>query len=536
MPVATTYPGVYVEEIPSGVRTITGVATSMTAFVGRAPRGPINDPILVNSLADFGRTFGGVAEDFPMTYAVEDYFVNGGAQALVVRLYKKADANSGSAVMTFGAGDKALKLTAVSPGTWANALRAEVDRDFGGVKPEELKARFGVEQGDLFNLTFIRLNPDGTDGDRERIRNVTVKAGNRRIDRVLARDSKWFAIPEPAVDDATGALKADAPTDAGKEKRVEAKDGGDSAPLTDKNDFLGEADKKTGLNALAKTDIFNLLCIPADRRDSDVPKEVLATALQLCVERRAVLIVDAPMESIADPFNATTARKEIADLDIVGTAARNAAIFYPRILRADSEREGEVGTFVPCGAIAGVIARTDVQRGVWKASAGVDAGLAGIEGPSLVLNDLENGTLNPFGINCLRAFPVFGNVVWGARTMRGADQLADEYKYLAVRRLALYIEESLYRGTQWVVFEPNDEPLWAQVRLNVGAFMHTLFRQGAFAGRSPKEAYFVKCDAETTPQNDVNLGIVNIVVGFAPLKPAEFVIIKLQQMPGQIDA
>ena len=151
------------------------------------------------------------------------------------------------------------------------------------------------------------------------------------------------------------------------------------------------------------------------------------------------------------------------------------------------------------------------------------------------LTDKENGILNPIGINCLRTFPIFGRVTWGTRTLRGADQAADEYKYIPVRRTALFIEESLYRGTKWVVFEPNDEPLWAQIRLNIGAFMHNLFRQGAFQGTTPREAYFVKCDKETTTQNDINLGIVNIVVGFAPLKPAEFVIIKLQQMAGQIE-
>jgi phage tail sheath protein FI len=152
------------------------------------------------------------------------------------------------------------------------------------------------------------------------------------------------------------------------------------------------------------------------------------------------------------------------------------------------------------------------------------------------MTDAENGQLNPLGLNCLRSFPVIGRVVWGSRTLRGADQLASEWKYVPVRRLALYIEESLYRGTQWVVFEPNDEPLWAQIRLNVGAFMQNLFRQGAFQGKTPQEAYFVKCDKETTTQNDINLGIVNIVVGFAPLKPAEFVIIQLQQMAGQVQA
>jgi phage tail sheath protein FI len=151
------------------------------------------------------------------------------------------------------------------------------------------------------------------------------------------------------------------------------------------------------------------------------------------------------------------------------------------------------------------------------------------------LNNDDSGALNPLGINCIRSFPVTGHAVWGARTLAGSDVLASEWKYVPVRRTALFIEESLFRGTQWVVFEPNDEPLWAQIRLNLGAFMHNLFRQGAFQGVTPKDAYFVKCDKETTTQTDINLGIVNILVGFAPLKPAEFVVIKIQQMAGQIE-
>ena len=207
-------------------------------------------------------------------------------------------------------------------------------------------------------------------------------------------------------------------------------------------------------------------------------------------------------------------------------------MFFPRLKQPNPLRENQMEEFVPCGAVAGLFACTDTERGVWKAPAGLDATLR--DGPQLSVppTDEENGELNPLGLNCLRAFPIIGRVVWGSRTLRGADILADEYKYVPVRRLALFVEESLYRGTQWVVFEPNDEPLWAQIRLNVGAFMHNLFRQGAFQGTTPREAYFVKCDKETTTQSDINLGIVNIVVGFAPLKPAEFVTIKIQQIAG----
>jgi hypothetical protein len=289
--------------------------------------------------------------------------------------------------------------------------------------------------------------------------------------------------------------------------------------------------------ALKKADLFNLLCIPPDVLGADTPKEVYQEAMTFCKAERAMLIVDPPAawgenktDLISDPQ-----AKLSSDIGLTGLAARNAVLYFPLVLESDPLREGQIDSFVPCGIVAGVMARTDTQRGVWKAPAGVDATLNGVQGLQVKLTDDENGLLNPVAINCLRSFPIYGQVVWGARTLRGADQLADEYKYVPVRRLALYIEESLFRGLKWVVFEPNDEPLWAQIRLNVGAFMHNLFRQGAFQGSTPREAYFVKCDSETTTQNDINLGIVNVVVGFAPLKPAEFVIIKIQQMAGQIE-
>jgi hypothetical protein len=258
--------------------------------------------------------------------------------------------------------------------------------------------------------------------------------------------------------------------------------------------------------------------------------------LTYCHDRRAMLIVDSPAAWSADGnvLAASEAKKHLPDLGLTGENARNAALYFPRVRESDPLRDGQLDTFVPCGIVAGIMARTDTTRGVWKAPAGLDATLSGVQALDVNLNDGENGLLNPLGINCLRFFPVAGRVVWGSRTLRGADQLADEYKYVPVRRTALFLEESLYRGLQWVVFEPNDEPLWAQIRLNVGAFMQSLFRQGAFQGTTPRDAYFVKCDNETTTQTDINLGIVNIIVGFAPLKPAEFVVIKLQQMAGQI--
>jgi phage tail sheath protein FI len=310
---------------------------------------------------------------------------------------------------------------------------------------------------------------------------------------------------------------------------------GDDGSLPQPSDYIGSMDKKTGIYALEKADLFNLLCIPPAEREGDTDVTIYQNALPYCVKRRALLVVDPPAAWGAQPETAAkTALAGLPNLGLSGTDSRNAALYFPRVVEVDSLLGGHTDEFVPCGIVAGIMARTDSQRGVWKAPAGLDAALNAVQGLQVNLTDPENGQLNPMAINCLRSFPVNGRVVWGARTVRGADQFADEYKYVPVRRMALFLEESLYRGTQWVVFEPNDEPLWAQIRLNIGAFMQNLFRQGAFQGRTPREAYLVKCDSETTTQNDINLGVVNILIGFAPLKPAEFVIIKIQQLAGQI--
>jgi uncharacterized protein len=275
-----------------------------------------------------------------------------------------------------------------------------------------------------------------------------------------------------------------------------------------------------------KVDLFNLLLLPRDKEPGILNVEqVYGKASTFCQKERAFLIMDAP-----DWGTVQNAQDGIAMLRI-GLVKDHSAIYHPKIKVRENGTETEIG---PGGAIAGIMARTDSNRGVWKAPAGTEADIRGISGIKQRLTDNENGVLNPRAINTIRAFPN-GIVVWGARTMDGDDDFQSEYKYIPVRRLALFMEESLYRGLKWVVFEPNDEPLWAQIRLNVGAFMHDLFRQGAFQGVSPKDAYFVKCDKETTTQSDINQGVVNIWVGFAPLKPAEFVILHIQQVAGNIN-
>ncbi len=523
MPITPTYPGVYIEEIPSGVRTLVGVATSITAFIGRALRGSVNNPVRIQSFADFERNFGGLWIHSTMSYAVQHYFLNGGTDAVIVRTVHSKDPsannNASKATLTLDG----LALEAASEGVWGSKLRVRVGHRTRDLEPSE-------PANSLFNLSIKDMDTD----EVESFRNLSTDPNNRRfITNVLGQESKLIQVasssPVPAQ---RPAEQPDPPTgrdpfeESGSHKPFN-NDGGDGINLTD-NDVVGTESEKIGIYALEKVDLFNLLCIPPLTREVDVdPVTTLAPALAYCKKRRAMLIVDSPM-------NWNGVSQVVAGVDSLNLRDKDAAIFFPRLKIPDPLKENRLEEFVPCGAVAGIFARTDAQRGVWKAPAGLEATLAGVKELTYRLTDGENGQLNPLGVNCLRNFPVIGNVVWGSRTLVGADRLASEWKYIPVRRLTLFLEESLYRGTQWVVFEPNDEPLWAQIRLNVGAFMQNLFRQGAFQGKTPREAYLVKCDKDTTTQNDINLGIVNVVVGFAPLKPAEFVIIKIQQLAGQI--
>jgi phage tail sheath protein FI len=533
MPTAVSYPGVYVEEVPSGVRTIAGVATSVTAFVGKAARGPVNQAITVTSFADFERVFGGLRAELTLGYAVRDFFVNGGSRAIVVRLFKKA--GGAAAKATFDLTN--LNLEAASEGAWGNQVRVRVEHKAAGdANAAAVAARLGVAATDLFDL-IIR---DGGTGAVESFLNLTTKESARRADRVLKAESRLVnvttALPANAIPAASAGALTDADVWTDATKSTPAKSTGNSAAADSAAlaaaDYEGSLAAKTGIYALEQADLFNLLCITADARGGDVPDATYSTALDYCVTRRAMLIVD-PKAAWNDP---TTASAGVTGMNLTGDRARNAAVYFPRIRIPDPVLAGQIDTFAPSGMVAGVLARTDATRGVWKAPAGTDASLNGVAALQVDLTDAENGLLNPLGINCLRTVPVFGRVVWGARTLRGADTAADEYKYVPVRRTALFIEESLRRGLQWVVFEPNDEPLWAQIRLNVGAFLHGLFQRGAFQGPSARDAYLVKCDKETTTQNDINLGVVNVLVGFAPLKPAEFVIIRIQQLAGQLQA
>ena len=294
-------------------------------------------------------------------------------------------------------------------------------------------------------------------------------------------------------------------------------------------EYSGNPLLHTGFFALDKVDLFNLMVIPGDREVNEATYlQLLGPASIYCEQERAFLLVDAPPSwtNVDLPVADATAVNSLRALVVKD----HSAVFYPKIQYSDNGIKKLIG---PSGMIAGLMARTDSERGVWKAPAGTEADLRGVLDLEVNLTDLENGVLNKLGVNCIRKFPT-GIVNWGARTLDGSDDIGSEWKYIPIRRLALFLEESLFRGTKWIVFEPNDEPLWATIRLNLNAFMMGLFRQGAFQGSTPDKAFYVKCDKETTTQNDRNLGIVNIEVGFAPLKPAEFVIIKIQQIAGDL--
>jgi phage tail sheath protein FI len=642
MPVAPTYPGVYIEEVPSGVHTIAGVATSVAAFMDCFNRGRVNRPIHLLSLGDFERELGGLRFDSEASYAIQQFFQNGGTEAWVIRT-EFADLTpnglvAANALIGDAAAALALTVVAISPGTWGNRLRARIDAasatTFNLTISELAATSAAVVRQEVFrnvsmdpaNLRFVEsvVNDENTGSALVRVtRNsatlplsngvvtivppvlpvgATVAAGTFTVTidggtAITATVPPHAALADIEAVRATveGAIRSADPANAtlaGAAVTVETGDrlrivpglgtgalnsfvfaavvadttaadlgivgaggvanvgtyrvgyvgvtvdsqltgsvaGENGLPPT-AAELNGNPLNKTGIFALEDVDLFNILCIPciaADGFPLGQADAVLAVAETYCEQRRAFLLVDTPFGFL----------RPIAIQNWLSTRGnlrhRNAGLFYPRVRVPDPLDEFRLRSFGPSGTMAGLMARIDANRGVWKASAGTEATLTNVQELEYVLSDAENGTLNPLAINSLRQFPIYGRVSWGARTLVGSDQGAPDWRYIPVRRLALYLEESLYRGTKWVVFEPNDEPLWAQIRLNIGAFMHDLFRQGAFQGSTPSQAYLVQCDQTTTTQNDINNGIVNIIVGFAPLKPAEFVIIHIQQLAGQI--
>jgi len=626
--VTLTYPGVYIEELSSGVHTITGVATSIAAFVGWAPQGPVNEAILVQSWSDFQTQFGGLSAGNYLGYAVNQFFGNGGQQAYIVRLAWTDAATASSVSHPIGG---SLSLFATSPGGWGNALQVIVTSQPGNankfslqviqvISPTSSKTlesynNLSVSANDPNNvvavinndsqyLTFVSptstqaaapsTNPtsnaipgprlisasptaSGTLAPTQYFYQVSALYGTLeslpsnelsitttttgsvtltwtaptfqgqsptgyRVYRAATSGTEsGFLVPSPAT--VTTFADSGATLTTGQPVAPQLLSGGSDGTVLNPNDGnfenalnLSGSPGSNGVHLLDRVPIFNLLCVPGESDAATIQ------ALQLyCANNRAFYIVDSPQLATTQnligngPIGTTSGQLDTGT-SLSGQYSINSAYYYPWVSAPDPLFGNRPALFPPCGFVSGIYAATDAALGVWKAPAGIDASLSGISGLQTVLTDLENGSLNTQAVNCLRQFRVYGDVVWGARTLQGADQAGSQWKYVPIRRFALFLESSLYEGTQWVVFEPNDERLWGQIRLNIGAFMQGLFLQGAFQGTSPTQAYFVKCDAENNPQSSIDQGIVTILVGFAPLYPAEFVVIQIQQMAGQLQA
>ncbi len=659
MAAAQTYPGVYIQELPSPVHTIAGVATSIAAFVGYTARGIDDRAQNIFSFSDFERLYGGLASDSELSYAVAQFFQNGGTQAYVVRV--KAHGATPSSVTFDG-----LTFTALSTGAWTNGqllidvdlqnidltadpeafnltvtdLAGQTSESFANVTLKTSATRYfatvindpdngsrlvkvaGTPAGDVtptgivgVTITSSAVNKEigGTTTATEATKefglalttSTPLPAGSKPVPvTVLAKGAPipqsmagLAALLQQAVNQALSALtpgasplagasiavtvtqvvggqalrvvaqmpqhpdavlvfeKPSAGGDAGKALGLNPPSssnsahnplaGGSDGPTTplilpQSEELIGDPKAYTGIYALSKVPSFNMLSIPDATRamasspttlDSNAgeldPAAIYAAAITFCDQMRAFLLVDPPPE-VATVSGAIDWKSQQ-----LGITDANGAAFWPRLRLADPLNNYNLRTFAPSGIVAGAYAASDTRSGVWTAPAGIQASLNGVQSMTYQLSDQENGQLNPLGLNCFRTFPAIGPVLWGARTLAGADVMASQWKYVPVRRMALFLESSLYQGTQWVVFKPNDEPLWAAIRLNVSSFMQTCFLKGAFQGQTPDQAYFVKCDSETTTQTNIDEGVVNILVGFAPLQPAEFVVIQIEQLTGQ---
>lgn len=319
--------------------------------------------------------------------------------------------------------------------------------------------------------------------------------------------------------------------------RVAARDATELTPGSQIDDAdlvpAGGRDTRQGIYLLEHKPNFDLLVIPPFAWDRDPAPSIWSAAAAYCRERRALLLIDPPVGSTSGAVDAVGIGLAalLKSLPQSSAAAQNAAFFYPRVT-AKNPLTQQTQPFAPAGAIAGMMGRIDAVSGVWTSPSGNAATIRGAVGLERDLTQAERSALASLGVNSLRTVPPVGVVSWGGRTLQGADGLSPEWNYVSVRRLALFLEKSIDEGTRWAVFEPNNERLWSRIRSDVGEFLHALFRQGAFQGHTPDDAFFVRCGLDTMTQADIEQGILNIQVGFAPIRPAEFVILPFRHMIG----
>ncbi len=466
-------PGVFADEVPAGVRAIAGVSTSTAAFVGTAPRGRAHHATLVTSLGDFERRFGDPHADSDLSASVRLFFQNGGTRAYVVRTMRP-EARAAAAKLSIGA--DTLGVVARNPGAWGNAIQVRWRTHPSDAGRFELEVQLEAETESFSTLAA-------------------------ELRTVLHRDSRLIRI-----EDGFASTAAVEQQDFTPWTRLE--DGSDASfgPL-DPNEV------EAALAALDSIDDVSILAIPGG------DASVIAIGITYAERRRDLIyVVDSPRP------RGRESRSDVRMLQQSLPRTSYAALYYPwlRVLRSD----GSVRMTPPSGMIAGVYCRTDQIRGVWKAPAGTSASVLGIAGVESELSNADHDSLNEVGINCIRSFANVGPVVWGAQTLAASSSA--EYRYVSSRRLALFLERSIALGTRWAVFEPNDEPLWSSLRASVESFMSSLFRTGAFQGATPAEAFFVRCGPDTHSEAALAVGELNIWVGFAAERPAEFISLHIQ--------
>jgi phage tail sheath protein FI len=561
------HPGVYVQEVPSAVRPIQGVSTSTAAFIGVADSGPVPghllptgeaaQPTLVTSFTEYSRQFGGFRKDSFLTYAVQAFFQNGGQSLYIVRVIPAAAAVGGVpspssatiAQAVVGSGTGAADLSAANHGAWGNNIWIQIAPSSDG-DPNNFKllVKFGATMAEAQGNTVESYDSITHSGSPTLLPGASNPGQYGRF--VINSRSEYIAItsdfsarlPNTSTDPSTGALL------------LTGLFGGSDGDTTIVN-FVGAPAQDntvtgTGIFALDKITDVSLIAIPGQ---GDI--NTVNSGIEYCKNLRPLqdCFFIGDVGSVVGPAGATNvpgARQntvaptvtKILDARAFATSGLSGhlldksagdygAIYFPWIWATDPIGVGLNPTILlpPSGFLSGIYARIDTARGVFKAPAGLEAGVAGALAPYVVVSGTEQDELNPVMINVLRSVPGSGLVVWGTRTF-GSDA---SWRYIPVRRMAIFLRVSIYNGIQWAVFEPNDESLWASLRLNIRAFMMTQFRAGAFQGSTPDDAFFVLCDSSTTAQTDIDNGVVNILVGFAPLKPAEFVVLKLSQKVNQ---
>jgi uncharacterized protein len=637
-----TYPGVYVEEVPSGVRPIAAVSTSVAGFIGQAERGPIDEAVKVFNFTEYQNHYGGFLSYSYLSHAVFQFFNNGGTQCYVVRV-TGANTETANIVLNDGAtpAQPSLTIAASSPGAWGNQLAILIT---DGTNDGDNEFNLSVYDQDGLTLleTFENLGmlPDApnfveTVTSASKYIRVAVNAANTNVQPGTSRGA---AAPKPLGGTGRTRFRINIHGDGYRE--VDLQDAGQVADLNSAaniaaaitfvvnrltplrestnpaafSDFTCQVDGGVLLLTSGFAELSSSVHVaPASNKSQDATGLLRLGQLQGGTETLGAAVTrprntpadtyylvgdnavtdevasvragsdgdpvtgDQPYLDVFRPNSCPLDDKEdvsliavpgIGSSDVVGAGMNYCATrplsdcFFIGDMSQDHDTIEEAKTFrdaitpknsygavyvpwvrtpdptgqsaepilvPPSGFVAGLYARTDGRVGVWKAPAGTSTALGGAVGLAVAFPDVQQGNLNPVNINVIRQFPGAGTVLWGARTITSDP----EWTYIPVRRMAILLRVSIYRGIQWAVFEPNDEDLWASLRLNINSFMMNLFRQGAFQGATPSQAFFVKCDSETTTQGDIDLGIVNVLVGFAPLKPAEFVVVKISQKVGQ---